>query len=50
MRGVRADEAKPGQGLGLSMVRDTVDLYRGSLTIDRSPLGGARFSLALPGR
>jgi two-component system sensor histidine kinase PhoQ len=50
MRGVRADETVPGHGLGLSMVRDTVDLYRGSLAIDQSPLGGARFSLALPGR
>jgi two-component system, OmpR family, sensor histidine kinase PhoQ len=49
-RGVRADESVPGQGLGLAMVHDTVDLYGGSLSIDASPLGGARFSLRLPGR
>ena len=49
-RGVRADESVPGHGLGLAMVRDTVDLYGGRLAIDGSPLGGARFSLRLPGR
>jgi two-component system sensor histidine kinase PhoQ len=49
-RGVRADESVPGHGLGLAMVRDTVDLYGGSVSIDASPLGGARFSLRLPGR
>ena len=49
-RGVRTDESVPGHGLGLAMVHDTVDLYGGSLSIDASPLGGARFSLRLPGR
>ena len=49
-RGVRADESVPGHGLGLAMVRDTVDLYGGSLTIEHSELGGARISLGLPGR
>ena len=49
-RGVRADESVPGHGLGLAMVHDTVDLYGGSMTIDASPLGGARFLLRLPGR
>ena len=49
-RGVRTDESVPGHGLGLAMVHDTVDLYGGSLNIDASPLGGARFSLRLPGR
>jgi two-component system sensor histidine kinase PhoQ len=49
-RGVRTDERVPGHGLGLAMVRDTVDLYGGRLTIERSELGGARISLALPGR
>jgi signal transduction histidine kinase len=32
------------------MVQDTVELYGGTLTIDTSPLGGARFELRLPGR
>jgi two-component system sensor histidine kinase PhoQ len=49
-RGVRADEKVPGHGLGLAMVHDTVDLYGGKLAIDASPLGGARFSVHLPGR
>jgi len=49
-RGVRADEKVPGHGIGLAMVRDTVDLYGGQLAVDRSDLGGARFALRLPGR
>ena len=49
-RGVRADEKVPGHGLGLAMVQDTVDLYGGRLTIEASALGGARFTLRLPGR
>ena len=49
-RGGRADEATPGHGLGLAMVHDTVELYGGTLHIDQSPLGGARFDLRLPGR
>jgi two-component system sensor histidine kinase PhoQ len=50
-RGVRADEAVPGHGIGLSMVQDTVEMYGGTLTIGESAtLGGARFALRLPGR
>ena len=49
-RGVRADEKVPGHGIGLAMVLDTVELYGGTLAIDASPLGGARFSVRLPGR
>jgi two-component system sensor histidine kinase PhoQ len=49
-RGVRTDERVPGHGLGLAMVRDTVDLDGGKLTIARSELGGARILVALPGR
>jgi two-component system sensor histidine kinase PhoQ len=49
-RGGRADEATPGHGLGLAMVHDTVELYGGTLRIDASSLGGARFELRLPGR
>ena len=32
------------------MVHDTVALYGGTLRIDSSALGGARFELKLPGR
>ncbi|GAC1660681.1 MAG: ATP-binding protein [Steroidobacteraceae bacterium] len=49
-RGVRTDESVPGHGLGLAMVRDTVDLYGGRMSIEASPLGGACFLLRLPGR
>jgi two-component system sensor histidine kinase PhoQ len=49
-RGVRTDENVPGHGIGLAMAQDTVELYSSKLTIDTSPLGGARFSLRLPGR
>ncbi|MBX3693782.1 MAG: hypothetical protein KF790_01285 [Steroidobacteraceae bacterium] len=49
-RGQRADEATPGHGLGLSMVRDAVELYGGTLSLTQSPaLGGARIELDLPG-
>ena len=40
-RGARADEQVEGQGLGLAMVREIVDLYDGTLEIGDSPLGGA---------
>jgi two-component system sensor histidine kinase PhoQ len=49
-RGGRVDEATPGHGLGLAMVHDTVALYGGTMRIDASDLGGARFELRLPGR
>ncbi len=48
-RGQRLDETKPGSGLGLSIVRDLAALYRGTLTLERSPLGGLRAVLELPG-
>lgn len=49
-RGARADEKAPGHGLGLAMVRDTIELYGGTMAIETSPLGGARVVLQLPGR
>ena len=48
-RGRRLDETKPGSGLGLSIVSDLAALYRGSLQLDASPLGGLRAILELPG-
>lgn len=47
-RGVRLDEATPGHGIGLPMVRDIVEAYEGTLKIDRSELGGARIAVHLP--
>ena len=49
-RGVRADEAAPGSGLGLAIVRDLAELYGGSIALTRSPLGGLRARLQLPGQ
>jgi signal transduction histidine kinase len=47
-RGTRLDEAMPGTGLGLAIVRDLAALYRGSLDLARSELGGLRATLDLP--
>jgi len=47
-RGVRADEAAPGTGFGLAIVRELAELYGGSIALDQSPLGGLRAQLQLP--
>jgi len=47
-RGVRADEAAPGSGFGLAIVRELVELYGGSIALTGSPLGGLRAELVLP--
>ena len=49
-RGVRTDEKVPGHGIGLAMVRDSIELYGGALAIEASDLGGARVTVHLPGR
>jgi two-component system sensor histidine kinase PhoQ len=46
-RGKRADESVPGQGIGLAVVRETVELYRGTLDVGRSELGGAELRIEL---
>ncbi len=47
-RGARLDEAAPGQGLGLSILKETVDLYAGELLFERSDMGGLKARLRLP--
>jgi len=47
-RGARLDEATPGSGLGLSIVKDLADAYKGSLTLSRSGAGGLLAELRLP--
>ena len=43
------DRATGGFGLGLSIVRKAVLLHGGSVQVERSGLGGARFVVGLPG-
>lgn len=48
-RGGRLDERHPGQGIGLAAAQEIVRLYRGRLTVGRSPeLGGTRIEIRLP--
>jgi len=48
----RLNEARtqnmPGVGLGLALARDTAHIHGGSITLDRSPLGGLRVAMHLP--
>ena len=37
-----------GTGLGLALVRDHVRAFGGTITVSRSPDGGARFQILLP--
>ncbi len=37
-----------GTGLGLALVKEVVEAHRGTIVQDRSPLGGARFTVRLP--
>ena len=47
-RGTRLDEATPGHGIGLAIVKDIARSYGGKLTIARSDLGGARITVSVP--
>ena len=49
-RGTRLDEQVDGHGLGLGIVRDIVEVWGGQMTLQDSPLGGLRVSIALPRR
>lgn len=42
------DRATGGFGLGLSIAHKAVALHGGTLSVDASPLGGARFTITLP--
>lgn len=46
-RGVRADQAIAGHGIGLSIVRNIVDAYQGELVIEKSPSGGTSITIIL---
>lgn len=46
--GQRLDEAAPGFGFGLSITRELVELYGGTLVLGRAPQHGLRATLRLP--
>jgi|SRR5579859_2699856 len=45
----RLDQTAPGLGLGLAIARGAVDAQGGRLSVEDSPLGGARFVIVIPG-
>ena len=49
-RGTRLDEQTDGHGLGLGIVRDIIDAWGGTLSLQESALGGLRVEIHLPGR
>jgi len=46
--GSRLDEAPPGTGFGLSIVRDIAELYDGSVNLGVSRLGGLKAEISIP--
>lgn len=47
-RGFRLDEQIPGTGLGLNIVKDTVEIYSGKVWLSESKYGGLEVNLILP--
>lgn len=48
-RGQRLDESREGHGLGLSIIQELLEMYRGELTLGVSSYGGLSARLDLPG-
>ncbi|HGG59092.1 MAG TPA: HAMP domain-containing protein [Gammaproteobacteria bacterium] len=44
-RGMRADTREKGQGIGLAVANEIIDMYSGKLSIEKSAGGGARLVL-----
>ena len=48
-RGFRLDEQTPGTGLGLNIVKDIVEFYKGKVWLEKSSeLGGLEVNIRLP--
>ena len=47
LRGQRADQNTPGHGLGLAMVNDILLMYKGSMEISKSKIGGAKIIITI---
>ena len=47
-RGKRLDESTPGTGLGLDIAYELIELYGGTLSLNRSGLGGLEVRVRLP--
>lgn len=47
-RGFRLDEQIPGTGLGLNIVKDTVEQYSGKVWLTKSSFGGLQVNIILP--
>ena len=47
LRGQRADQSTPGHGLGLAMVNDMLLLYKGTMQITTSAMGGAKIIIKI---
>ncbi len=47
-RGTRLDESTPGHGIGLAIVRDVARSYGGELSVKKSSIGGAEFTVRIP--
>lgn len=45
LRGQRADTLRPGQGIGLAVAREIVELYQGDIIAYSGPLGGTRMQV-----
>ena len=49
-RGVRDDERREGQGLGLAIAQQLVDAYGGQIRLGTTTLGGAALEISFPPR
>lgn len=49
-RGIRLDERAEGHGLGLGIVRDILNAWGGTLSLQDSALGGLRVQIELPAK